>query len=171
MVKKALSASQEDYLEAIFELQADGQAAHCKDIAARLQVKMPSATSALQSLAGKELVVYRPYEAVVLTPAGRKIAESVARRHRTLSGFFQHVLGVDPDEADTAACRMEHAIGRDIADRLTRFMSFVGQCPRAGMQWIRGCGQHDPGTRNTEQCERCIRMCLDKLQGSATGQT
>jgi DtxR family Mn-dependent transcriptional regulator len=47
---KMLSASMEDYLEAIFHIAADKQAARAKDIAKRLKVNNSSVTGALRIL-------------------------------------------------------------------------------------------------------------------------
>ena len=50
MINKQLTASLEDYLEAIAELTAVDGHAHAKEIAVRLNVKMPSVTGALRQL-------------------------------------------------------------------------------------------------------------------------
>ena len=61
-----LSASLEDYLEAILHLVTEKQVARSRDIAKRLRVNRSSVTGALQALAKKGLVNYEPYEAVTL---------------------------------------------------------------------------------------------------------
>ena len=53
-----LSASLEDYLEAIFRLINEKGAAKAKDIANHMKVKRPSVTGALKSLAKKNLINY-----------------------------------------------------------------------------------------------------------------
>ena len=50
---RMLSASMEDYLEAIFHIVSEKQAARAKDIAKRLKVNNSSVTGALRSLAEK----------------------------------------------------------------------------------------------------------------------
>ena len=56
-----LSASQEDYLETIFNLTADSAVARSREIADKLGVTASSVTGALRSLAQKELIHYQPY--------------------------------------------------------------------------------------------------------------
>ena len=88
-----LTASLEDYMEAIFHLVDEKQAARARDIAQRLQVNRSSVTGALQSLAQKGLVNYEPYEAITLTQKGVAVAKDVVRRHEVLRDFLVKVFG------------------------------------------------------------------------------
>lgn len=120
-----LSASLEDYLEAIFWAVAAHGAARVKDIARQLKVKAASVTAALQLLAEKKYIYYRPYEAVTLTREGFDEAARVVQRHRILREFFTQVLGIEETLAEKQACRLEHGIGDEIAERLVGLMKFV----------------------------------------------
>jgi Mn-dependent DtxR family transcriptional regulator len=46
-----------------------------------------------------------------------------------LRSFFLNILSVDHDVADRAACSMEHALSREILNRLTQFLDFVERNP------------------------------------------
>lgn len=120
-----LSASLEDYLEAIYNLSADQSVARSKDIARTLTVSCASVTSALRTLAEKKLVNYKPYGYITLTDKGRKVAGRVVRRHDVLKQFFADVLGIDSDMAHEAACRAEHTLEPAITSRLTTFIDFL----------------------------------------------
>jgi DtxR family Mn-dependent transcriptional regulator len=120
-----LSASLEDYLEAIYNLSAAQSVARSKDIAQVLAVSCASVTSALRTLADKKLVNYKPYGYITLTDKGRKLAVRVVRRHDILQQFFADVLGVQADMAQEAACRTEHAMEPEITARLTAFVDFL----------------------------------------------
>lgn len=124
-----LSASLEDYLEAIFHIVAEKQVARAKDVAGRLGVTRSSVTVALRALAERDLINYVPYEVITLTPEGKRMSEDVAKRHRTLQDFFVKVLSVDSSLADKAACDMEHTLPHEILLRLTEFVDFVERCP------------------------------------------
>ena len=75
-----ISSSLEDYLEAIADLIDANGHAHSKELAERLQVKMPSVTNALQALAARDLIEYRSHQPVVLTAAGAQAATLMAMR-------------------------------------------------------------------------------------------
>ncbi len=131
MTKAAhLTAALEDYLEAIFNLCRHDSTARSRDIAESLNVHKSTVTAALKSLGQMNLINYAPYEAVTLTPAGRKLAKDVARRHAALKDFFVHVLKVDEALAETAACGMEHAMPREIVNKLAAFAIQMRGCPR-----------------------------------------
>lgn len=129
-----LSASVEDYLEAIVNLSEDGaKTVRSTDIACLLAVSRASVTGALRLLRDKGLALYEPYGTVTLTELGQRIGKEVVERHRVLTSFFETVLGVEPDQAQEAACRVEHVVNPKIVVRLTRFVEFVGQGRRQGV--------------------------------------
>ena len=128
-----LSASLEDYLEAILNLTAGEDVARSKDIAVTLNVARSSVTGALKLLARKDLINYKPYGYVTLTPAGLAAARKVARKHDILKSFFTDVLGVDDAIAHEAACRAEHALGQHIVGRLGQFSEFVNYRMQQGV--------------------------------------
>jgi len=127
-----LSASLEDYLEAIFNLMAEFNEAHSKDIAESLGVSKSSVTGALRILKKKGLANYRPYDSVTLTEAGHQAAAEVVRKHNILKSFFVNVLGVDMDTAQQAACKVEHALGPGIISRLLCFIEFTTEGRKSG---------------------------------------
>lgn len=124
-IKKQLSASLEDYLEAIFLLSQSGKVARSKDIAEHLRVARPSVTGALRALTDKQLVHYKPYGYITLTEKGFRMAGRIARRHEALESFFADILGVEPQTAQRAACIAEHAVSGDITARLTAYLEFI----------------------------------------------
>jgi DtxR family Mn-dependent transcriptional regulator len=160
----SLSASMEDYLEAIFHIVLESQVARVKDIASRLKVHKSSVTAALRNLADHKLINYAPYDVVTLTPQGTRLAQDVVRRHEALRDFFVKVLTIDEHLAEEVACRMEHAIPRTIVDRLILFSEFLEVCPRAGKKWIRSYQHFCDDVLAQQNCERCISMCLEDMQ-------
>uniref|UniRef100_A0A7C4RPR2 Transcriptional regulator MntR n=1 Tax=Desulfatirhabdium butyrativorans TaxID=340467 RepID=A0A7C4RPR2_9BACT len=159
-----LTASLEDYLEAIFHIIEEKQAVKPKDIAKRLKVSNSSVTGALRSLAEKELINYAPYDVISLTPTGMIAAKDVIRRHEVLSDFFVKVLAVDESDADKAACQMEHSIPKFILERFIQFAEFIEVCPRGGSKWIAGFGYRCDHGDTQENCERCITATLEEVK-------
>jgi len=159
-----LTASLEDYLEAIFQIIAEKQAVRPKDIARRLKVSNASVTGALRSLAEKKLINYAPYDVISLTTAGKAAAKDVVRRHEVLRDFFVKVLTIEETNADKAACQMEHSIPRDILERFIQFAEFIEVCPRGGSKWIAGFGYHCDQGSTAENCEKCISVSLDEVR-------
>lgn len=163
-VENTLSASLEDYLEAIFHITEEKQAARPKDIAVRLKVKNASVTGALRALAEKGMIHYAPYDIVTLTQEGREAAEGVVNKHETLRSIFVNLLAVDEKIADEAACKMEHCIPNVILDRFIDFAKFVETCPRGGAKWVSGFGYHCDQNASPETCERCMERSLEDFK-------
>lgn len=127
--KNTLTASQEDYLEAIFDLLQTTPVARSKDIAVRLGVRAASVTGALRQLAGQGYIEHAVYGFVTLTPEGRRLAADVAKRHAMLNDFLTRILALPATEAEETACRLEHALPASVHQRLVRFVEFLDACP------------------------------------------
>lgn len=125
--KKKLSASLEDYLEAIYNLAGDKNIARSKDIAEQLGVSRASVTGALRALKQKKLANYKPYDYISLTESGRAVAAEIANKHEILKSFFADILGVEPAIAQKTACEAEHTLGPEIISRLLCFIEFLNQ--------------------------------------------
>jgi len=158
-----LTASLEDYLEAILQIVGQKQVARAKDIASRLGVNSSSVTGALHALSDRKLVNYEPYGLITLTPEGKREAAEVVRRHEALRDFFGAVLGIEGAEAEEGACRIEHVVSGVILERLIRFVEFVQRCPRAGAGWIEGFRYFCEQDAGCGDCRRCVTGCLQNV--------
>jgi DtxR family Mn-dependent transcriptional regulator len=124
-----LSASLEDYLEAILNLAGQSNVVRSRDIAAALSVSKASVNAALANLSKGGLVIHERYSYVELTPEGRRLAQSVQNRHDTLFRFLTEILGIDPKIATEDACKIEHSISPQTLKKITKFIKFVETCP------------------------------------------
>ncbi len=158
-----LSESLEDYLEIILELENAQKVARAKDIASKMGVQRGSVTGALKALVEKKLINYAPYSFITLTPAGKKIAREINRRHTILKDFLVRVLQVEELRAEETACRMEHAVDKESIDKLVRFIEFIDQCPRTGGDWVSAFEQFCASeNRNEQDCRACLAACGER---------
>lgn len=132
-----VSATLEDYLEAMAQLIDERGLARVRDIAAALSVHKSTVTGALRSLSEKGLVDYAPYEVATLTPHGREVAQRILLRHQIIRDFLVHVLSAEEGMADANACRIEHDLDGDVLERLRQFAEFVNRCPHCGKERLR----------------------------------
>jgi DtxR family Mn-dependent transcriptional regulator len=130
-----VSPTLQDYLETILHLVKREGAARTCDIADSMSVHKSTVTAALRNLLSKHLINYAPYGLVTLTPRGRQVAEEVSRRHEGIYSFLTDVLGVSEDLADSDACRLEHAIDREVFHRLTQLAEFIKTRPAIRDEW------------------------------------
>jgi len=114
----------EDYLKHILmeeQRQPDALVPMGK-IAAALNVTSSTVTAMVKTLADSGLVTYEPYSGVRLTPAGRKLAAHVLRRHRLLELFLVQVVGLDWSEVHAEAEQLEHAVSERVIDRIDELL-------------------------------------------------
>ena len=112
-----MTQSLEDYLEAIYMLISSGGAAHVRDVARSLSVKMPSVVKAIRELKRLELITQKPYSSIELTEKGERTAERILGLHTLLRSFLVK-LGVRRATADRDACRMEHILSAETLDKI-----------------------------------------------------
>ncbi len=125
MQTEPISATQEDYLEAILTLESENGRVRVRDLAERLSVHKSTVTAALKGLTEKQQIDYEPYGQIILTRDGRRAAERVSANHAVAKTFLTDVLLVDEQTAERNACRMEHVLDRDVLNRLVSFASFM----------------------------------------------
>jgi len=153
--EKPLTSVMEDYLEAIFDLDKEKKVVRVKDIAKRLDVKMPTVTSMLKNLRNRKLVHYEKYEYVELTDKGSEVGGEVHRKHIILRRFLTDVLNIDLNTADKEACKMEHALSVGTLDSMTDFMAFIQACPRVGEDWLERFEEY---RREPWSPDKCVRQ-------------
>jgi DtxR family transcriptional regulator, Mn-dependent transcriptional regulator len=132
----ALTASMEDYLEAIWVISLEKKVTRVKDIAKRLGVKTSSVANAIKILSEKELVHQEPYGYIELTQKGILQAKEIYEKHKTLYKFFHEILGSDPKVCEQDACAIEHYIHKETLDRIIKFIDLVENCPEGEPLWL-----------------------------------
>ena len=161
--EKPLTPVMEDYLEAISDLDKEKKAIRVRDIAKRMDVKMPTVTSMLKTLNDRGLVHYEKYEYVELTEDGAEVGNEMRRRHEILLEFLTDILNIESIGANEDACKMEHALSIETLDSLTDFMEFIQKCPRTGENWLKYFQDFRARGKVPEKCqEGQTRFSCDK---------
>ena len=114
----SLSASQQDYLKAIYLLGQPGRPVTTSKLAMRMGVRPASVTGMLTKLVGLGLVAHDRYRGASLTPAGEALALEMIRHHRLLETFLVVALGYGWDEVHEEAERLEHVISERMEARI-----------------------------------------------------
>ncbi len=117
------------YLDVIYRLTLDGNAANTTEIAAKLGVTPSGASVMLKRLADRKLVLLTPYKGALLTPSGKRIALRTIRRHRLLEMFLSQVMGFAWHEVDLHAHALETSINEAFEDRMDEMLDHPTRCP------------------------------------------
>jgi DtxR family Mn-dependent transcriptional regulator len=126
---KELTSAVEDYLKAVYALDADGKRATTSALAERMHVSAPSATAMMKRLAELGLVERAPYRGVVLTEKGRLCALEVVRHHRLLERYLTDSLGMSLDEVHAEADRLEHVLSEELEARIDAALGYPTHDP------------------------------------------
>src|SRR5215831_3588384 len=127
---RELTASAEHYLRAIAELREERGYARVVDIATRVGVTKGTVSIALKQLADRGLVRFDAARFPTLTAPGRRLAADVRGRYTILQGFLAEILGLPAERAMAEACRLEHVVSHEVADRMLDFLRFGSENPR-----------------------------------------
>jgi len=113
-----LSEAVQDYLKTIYKLQEQGGAVSTSALAEAMGVAAASATGMVKKLASLKLARHNPYQGVVLTKAGEKMALEVIRHHRLLELYLAEALGYSWDKVHEEAERLEHVISEEFEEKI-----------------------------------------------------
>lgn len=120
------SRAKEDYLKTIYELEAKVGIAKTTHLADKLGVRAATVTEMIQKLSKEpdRTITYKHHQGARLTPAGRKKAMQIIRRHRLLETFLHHTLGLSWDEVHQEAEVLEHHISRRVTEAIDRHLNY-----------------------------------------------
>ena len=139
----------EDYLKIIYELQREQGKVATSMLADRLGVVPASATGMIKKQASMHLVTHEPYQGVVLTPAGEKIALEVIRHHRLIERYLAEALGVPWDQVHDEAEKWEHVLSEAMEDRIDAMLGYPTTDPH---------GAPIPARNGTITQPACMRL-------------
>ncbi len=104
-----LQESGEMYLETIHLLTKKLGVVRSIDICEEMGYSKPSVSRAMSILKEGGYIVVEKGGHIVLTDAGREVAEKIYSRHTLLTKFLTSI-GVDEETAAEDACKLEHHI-------------------------------------------------------------
>jgi len=111
----------EDYVELIADLiDSDGEA-RAVELARRFGVSQATVAKMLNRLVDRGLIVRERYRAILLTDAGRAVAEQSRSRHALVLEFLR-TLGVPDESARLDAEGIEHHVSNDTLEAMRRFL-------------------------------------------------
>lgn len=124
-----VSSSKENYLKAIFHLQAEDGLVTTNDLAKELDTRAASITDMLKKLKTQKLLLYEKYKGFKLSPDGRKLALQIVRKHRLWECFLVDKLNFGWEEVHEMAEELEHITSKKLVDRLDEFLGFPKSDP------------------------------------------
>jgi DtxR family Mn-dependent transcriptional regulator len=118
-----LSFTEENYLKSIYHLSNGGHnEVSTNAIAEDLNTKAASVTDMIKKLAVKEVISYKKYKGVNVSPTGKNAALQVIRKHRLWEVFLVEKMKFSWDEVHDVAEQLEHIKSPLLIQRLDEFL-------------------------------------------------
>ncbi len=124
-----ITISKENYLKAIAEAEAEGEAVIAATLKRWLRVSAPAVTMATRRLVRDGLIHVAPNGHITLTTAGADIANRLLYRHHLIERMLAEVFGMEWYKIHDEAEQMEHAISADFERLLDEKLGGAGPCP------------------------------------------
>ena len=119
------TTSKQDYLKALLALSKNGGSIHSADVADVVGVSRASVSKAMKLLKESKYITKEKYGPIALTPLGKRTASAVKKRNELIKTFLTDILGVNDNVAKYDACRMEHTISSETAEKLEKYLETV----------------------------------------------
>lgn len=123
MSEPRISASDQDYLRAIYDAGGQERRVGTGELAGQLKLTQGAVTVALQRLQQKGLVDYQRYQGAQLTDDGERHALEMVRHHRLIERFLVEFLDYDWNDVHEEADRLEHVISEEMERRIAAKVS------------------------------------------------
>lgn len=125
----ATTTTTDRYLETILCIEGEGETVRPGRLAIWLGVSAPTVSVAIQRLERDGWIDVAADRSVTLTPAGRRAASAIVRRHRVIERWLVDVLDFDWATADVEADGLAVAFSDAVVDRLDASMGSPVTCP------------------------------------------
>jgi len=134
----------EEYLETIQALTEEGTPVIQARLADRLRRSAPSVSEMLERLSA-DGYIEREGRQIALTEEGRRLADSVIRKHRLAERLLVDVIGLPWHKAHLEAGRWEHVISDEVEQRLVSLLGNPTTCPHGNpIPGITAEGEDEP---------------------------
>ena len=124
-----LSQAAQAYLLTLRSMAGAGEHARTAALARRMGVSTQAASEMISRLAHEGLVEVRDDRELLLTPAGRRAADTIFRRHSLLEWLLTRVVGLGWAESDEEAMRLQGALSPRVEERIAKLLGDPPTCP------------------------------------------
>ena len=140
-----LTHSAAHYLMTIRALLQERGYARVTDIARALNITRGSCSISLKPLKKRGLIVEDDNKFLKLSAEGDRLAQLVEKNDEVLEAFLNQVLGVDLEQAEIDACKIEHLLSLETSTRLASFLKFVQSDSKSAKDFLKELGRHNAG--------------------------
>ena len=124
-----LNPASKEYLEAIYELEEEGQRILQARIGERLGLAPATVSEGIKRLLGEGFVTIERTRTIALTDVGRSVAETLVRRHRLAERMLVDILGIPWHQCHDQAEDWEKVMTPEVEEAILAKLEGQPACP------------------------------------------
>jgi DtxR family Mn-dependent transcriptional regulator len=124
-----LSEAAQGYLLMLRALGEAGAAPSVSGLARRMHLSKQAASEMVARLANEDLLQLGDGRELTLTPAGRRAADTIFRRHSLMEWLLIEVVGLGWAESDAEAMRLQGAVSPRVEAAIDELLGHPPTCP------------------------------------------
>lgn len=118
--------------------------ARVSDIARLLNITRGSVSISLRPFKKSELILQDENRHLRLSERGQALVDAIKTKRHIVQRLFSELLGVDSQQAEIDACKLEHLVSNETARRLISFLRFIDSQPQAADDFLAAWQAFDP---------------------------
>lgn len=159
--QNVITHSAAHHLMAIDDLMRKLGYARVSDVAKQLSITRGSVSVSLQPLKEAGLVVQDENRHLRLSPMGQALVDEIKTKRHLVQRLFADLLGVHPEQAEIDACKMEHLLSRQTAQRIVSFLRFMDSNAGRAREFADAWRAFDPScSHEPSKCPSCESGCM-----------
>ncbi|MDA1044636.1 MAG: metal-dependent transcriptional regulator [Verrucomicrobia bacterium] len=160
-----LTHSAAHYLMAINSLLDERGYARVTDVARELNITRGSCSISLKPLKQRGLVTVDDNKFLQLSEEGKRLAGLVEQNDKVLESLFVDILGVEQEQAEIDACKIEHLLSLETSMNLSAFVKFMTSKRKVSADLLTAFRKLSPTCqKDASQCDICDTTCLVSVE-------
>ncbi len=155
------------YLLAVDALTRESGPPRAAQVARRLGVSRAAASTQIRSLRTNGWLTQDAGRTLHLTSAATRLVRRISAHRATLVALFHGILGLDPEEAEIQACKMEHLLAPRACAALLRLVRLFRNGHPAALALAAALRDEATACPGLDSCELCSGLCLEDAEGTA----
>ena len=163
-----VSHSVAHYLTTLLDLHERRGYARVSDVAKELEVTKGSVSVQMKHLKEKGWVTEDENRFLQLTPLGQSVAREVIQNRRLLIEFLCEVLGLEAEQAETDACKIEHLLSPETSEQLMALVQLLQSEDPDAVKFLKQLKNFKVKCPSLEDCHICEDQCLMEVEPRST---
>jgi Mn-dependent DtxR family transcriptional regulator len=159
-----VSHSVAHYLTTIHDLHERRGYARVSDVAKELEVTKGSVSMQVKHLRDKGWVSEDDNRFLRLTELGESVAREVLENRRVLIEFLNKVLGVEAEQAETDACKIEHLLSHETGQQIMALVELLQSEDDDARQFLKKLKGFKVRCPSLGECRLCEEQCLMEVE-------